>query len=405
MKALGLRTYRRILAAYAVNALGTWLGEIALSIVVLRETGSPAAVASVWVAGLLVPALVGPLLVTRLERPSPRVVLPALLALEAALFALLALIVSSGFSLPLVLALAAADGVLALAARALLKASIVGTTEPHGLLREGNELFTTVFTSCMAIGPVIGGLVVGFASPQAALALDAISFSLAAMLLARAGLSSRSAPAESQDNRFREGLRYVRGNASLRPLLWTAGAVCLFGAAILPVEVVMVTEVLGADEATYGTVLSLWGAGAIAGTALLPAFRRLPLPGLIAGALTICGISYLGMGAAGSVGVLCAFSVFGGISNGVEAYAVMTAIQELTAEEHQARVAGFTEAVMSAATGVGFLAGGVVAALIEPRAVYMGAGAGIIATAVLVAGRQLAASSRPDGRATVPLRA
>jgi hypothetical protein len=117
MKApLRLRPFRRLIAAYAVNSLGTWLGEIALSILVLHETGSAAAVAAVWVLGLFVPSLAGPLLVTRLEVARTTVVLPALLALEAALFALLAAIVASGFSLGAILALAAADGVVALAA-------------------------------------------------------------------------------------------------------------------------------------------------------------------------------------------------------------------------------------------------------------------------------------------------
>jgi hypothetical protein len=37
--------------AYGVNALGTWLGEIALAVVVLGQTGSPVAVAAVGILG------------------------------------------------------------------------------------------------------------------------------------------------------------------------------------------------------------------------------------------------------------------------------------------------------------------------------------------------------------------
>ena len=184
MKApLRLRPFRRLIAAYAVNSLGTWLGEIAVSIFVLHETGSAAAVAAVWVLGQFVPSLIGPLLVTRLEGAPSTVVLPALLALEAAVFAVLAAVVASGYSLVAILALTAADGVLGLAARALVKASIVATNEPRGLLREGNAVLTAVFTACMAIGPLLGGVVVGFASPQAALVIDATSFALAALIL------------------------------------------------------------------------------------------------------------------------------------------------------------------------------------------------------------------------------
>ena len=85
-----LRPFRRLLFAYSVNAVGTWLGEIALAVLVLHETGSAAAVAAVWVVWQLVPAPLVPLLVARLERLPAQRSLPALLLVEAGLFALLA---------------------------------------------------------------------------------------------------------------------------------------------------------------------------------------------------------------------------------------------------------------------------------------------------------------------------
>ena len=85
---LQIPAFRRLIAAYAINTLGTWLGEVALAVLVLEQTGSPAAVASVWVLGLFVPSLVGPWLVTRFG--TGRRVLSSLLAAEAVLFAALA---------------------------------------------------------------------------------------------------------------------------------------------------------------------------------------------------------------------------------------------------------------------------------------------------------------------------
>jgi hypothetical protein len=83
---LALRPYRRALLAYAVNALGGWVGELALALLVLGETGSPAAVATVWVPGQFVPSLAGPVLVVRLGRVRPDRAVPLLLALQATLF-------------------------------------------------------------------------------------------------------------------------------------------------------------------------------------------------------------------------------------------------------------------------------------------------------------------------------
>jgi MFS family permease len=72
----------------------------------------------------------------------------------------------------------------------------------------------------------------------------------------------------------------------------------------------------------------------------------------------VMGIAYLGMGVAPSVIVVGAFSLLGGIGNGIEGYATITAIQEQTADAFQTRVAGLVESINAATTGVGFLLGG-----------------------------------------------
>ena len=68
------------------------------------------------------------------------------------------------------------------------------------------------------------------------------------------------------------------------------------------------------------------------------------------------------MGVAGSVTVVCAFSFLGGAANGVEAFAVLTAVQEQTDDAHQARINGLFGALAAGTTGAGFLLGGLTAA-------------------------------------------
>lgn len=391
---LQIPAFRRLIAAYGINTLGTWLGEIALSVLVLEQTGSPVAVASVWVLGLFVPSLVGPWLVTRFG--SGRRVLSSLLALEALLFAVLAALADS-FALFPILLLVTADGVLALATRALTKASILAVTERRGLLREGNAVLTIVFTSAMAIGPVLGGVVVGFASPQVALAIDAVSFALSAAILAHAGVSRAASTAGPATTHLRDALAYVRATVALRRLFAAGAAVTLLGAMILPLEVVLVTDDLGGSEAAYGTVLALWGGGSVVGSALLPVFRRVPLRVLMAGSFAVYAASYFGMGTATSIEAVGLFSLVGGVANGVEVYATMTAIQEVTATERQAAVAGLFEALVSGGAGAGFLLGGVLAALASARSAYIVAGLGILVVSALMLsqGRSAAPAMAP----------
>ena len=90
-------------------------------------------------------------------------------------------------------------------------------------------------------------------------------------------------------------------------------------------------------------------------------------------------------------------SVVGGAGNGVQWVAVMTALQEATPPEYQARISGLLESIAAAMPGVGFLLGGVIAALGSPRTAFAVAGAGIL---VLVAGGRAAAAgpAQPRGQ-------
>src|SRR6185295_13106655 len=116
--------FRRLATTYTLNELGWGFGTVALSLLVFNHTHSALATTALWLCSLLVPALVGPAATARLDRGGVRRVLPALYLAEAAIFAVLALLASSAPWLPLILALATIDGILALVGRALTRAAV-----------------------------------------------------------------------------------------------------------------------------------------------------------------------------------------------------------------------------------------------------------------------------------------
>ena len=64
------------------------------------------------------------------------------------------------------------------------------------------------------------------------------------------------------------------------------------------------------------------------------------------------------MSQAATLLVACLISVLGGAGNGIQWVAVMTALQEATPPDLQARVSGLLESLGAAMPGVGFLLGG-----------------------------------------------
>src|SRR3954463_8780410 len=202
--------FRRLAASYSINELGDWMGIIALSVLVFDQTGSALATAALFLGTRFLPALFAPVLVAQAERPPPRFALPIIYCCEAAAFGGLALLAGS-FSLAPVVALAAIDGALALAGRALTRAVVATALEPTGELRAGNALLNIAFTGGAAIGPGIAGLVVAGFGVQTALLLGAASFYAIAWILFRAGPLPQAEPDPSPvRERVRAGVAYIR---------------------------------------------------------------------------------------------------------------------------------------------------------------------------------------------------
>ena len=387
LRPLRIPAFPRLATANLVNELGNWLGEIALAILVFDQTGSPIATAALFVAIHFVPALATPPLVARIEHLPPPASLGLLYATEAAAFGALALL-AEDFILVAVLALAAIDGALASAARALTRAAAAGVLKPAGLLREGNAILNIGFTAGAAAGPAIAGIVVAGAGVQVALLADAASFLAVAALLATARSLPRAEPEATRvGERLRNGLRYVRGNPLLRRLMGAQALAFVFFAVVIPIEVVFAKETLGAGDAGYGALLASWGAGMVVGSVAFAALGRVALPTLLAVSTLAIGGAYLATSAAPTLAVACAASVVGGVGNGVQWVALVTSIQAVTANPYQARVVAMLEAIASAMPGIGFVIGGIVAATLDPRASYAVAGVGVIivlAAAILV---------------------
>jgi MFS family permease len=379
LRPLRIRGFPHLAAANVVNELGNWLGEIALAVLVFDQTGDPLAVMALFLAIQFLPAFLAPPLVTRLEAFSSRASLAGIYAAEGAAFGVLGLL-SGNFVLALVVALAAIDGALASSARALTRGAAGTILTPRGLLREGNALLNVGFTASAAIGPAIAGLLVAGAGVEVALYADAGSFLCVALLMAVASGLPRAEPAAARwVERLKEGFRYVRERPVLQRLISAQGAAFVFFYVVIPIEVVFAKETLGAGDAGYGALLASWGAGMVAGGLLFAVLRRLSLGALLVFSTLAIGASYLGTAAAPTLLVACLAAAIGGTGNGVQWVALLSAVQEMTETPYQARVISMLESIASAAPGVGFVIGGVVAAALSPRASYAVAGLGVLA--------------------------
>jgi predicted MFS family arabinose efflux permease len=345
---------------------------------VYAETRDPLATTALFIAAEFLPAFAAPILTARTDQIALRRALPALYAGEAVCFGLLALLADSFLLIP-VLALALIDGVLMLTARGLSRGAVNAVLQPHDRLREGNGLLNLGFAVASVGGSALGGLLVSVAGVSTALWVDAASFAAIGVVL---GLSRHlPEPRPSREPMFaraRDGLRYARRHRRVRLLLAGEALAVMFFTLVVPIEIVYAAETLGTDEAGYGILLSSWGAGVVLGSLVFLIVRRRSAVALILLSTLAIGAAYLGMAVSRELWMACAFSVVGGVGNGIQWVSVMTALQESTPDDLQARIAGLLESIASAMTGVGFLIGGVITALFSPPTAFAVSGIGVV---------------------------
>ncbi len=410
-RVLKLPGYRPLLAAYTLNELAWSIGSVALAFLVYRRTGSAIGAAAFFLCSQFVPALIAPMLVARLDQRPARRVLPALYALESVAFLALAW-VAHHFALVPVLVLTTLDGVVAMAARSLARATTAAVTAPAGLLREGNALTNTSFSICFMAGPALGGAVVVAGGASAALLTNGGLFALIALTLALAGglpaPTARRAPATG---RVRAAISHATERPVIRTLLSLQAAGVLFFTISIPVEVVFAQHSLHAGAGGYGALLSAWGGGAVAGSAIYARWNRLPARALIAAGAGLLGAGFVVMATAPSLAVALIGSAVGGAGNGVEAVSARTALQEEVEQHWMAMMMSLNDSIFESVPGAGILLGGGIAALASPRAAFAVAGAGslmVTAAAWLVlppgagAGKPATSSSRPEGAGSPP---
>jgi predicted MFS family arabinose efflux permease len=222
-------------------------------------------------------------------------------------------------------------------------------------------------------------VVVATAGPRTALFADAVSFGVAALLLATApGLPRANPEAAGWATRLRRGMTYVRSHAQLRLLLTAQAMAFVFFAVVIPIEVVFAKETLDAGDAGYGALLGSWGGGMVVGGLAFAVLRRTELRILLPASTLAIGCAYLATGAAPTLFAACVASAVGGAGNGIQWVALITAVQQLTRADYQARVISLVESLGTAMPGLGFVIGGAVAALLSPRASFVVAGAGVL---------------------------
>lgn len=269
------RDFQLLWLGQAVSTLGSWVTGIALPLLVLAETGSPARTGlAAFAFGLPLLAFTLPAgaLADRWNRRS--VLLVAETARLVALGSLAVALLLDAFSLPHVLAVAFVEGTgytfFTVAERASLRHLV-----PPELLPAAAAQNQARHSAAMLAGQPLGGLLfsLGRAVP---FVFDALSYlvSLALLLLIRRPLQDEREPrARNLRDEIVEGLAFLWRHPFLRTTsLLVTGSDLVLNALFL--TVIVIAREHGASAGAIGLMTACVGAGGLVGATLAPALAR-----------------------------------------------------------------------------------------------------------------------------------
>jgi Transmembrane secretion effector len=381
---------RRIVAAYTINRLGTWLGVVALSLAVYDRTHSAIAVAGLLMAAQVLPAIAVPAVVTRAEASKRGGELSGLYFVECATTVALAVLVTH-FSYPAILLLVAVDGTAALAASALLRAEAARagrgavqavSAEPPSEAQKQmgeqkvNAAINVAFSATFVAGPILGAALVAGSGAATALYLDAASFLICGAMLIDRHPHVEEAEGSTVAARLRAAWNYINERPALRALLLIQTAALVFFESAAPIEVAYAKTTLHAGDRGYGLLVTTWGLGAVVGSIIFARAGQRSLSSMISLGTLAVGLAYIGFAVSPTLVLACVAALLGGVGNGIQWAPLISAVQLLTPPNLHGRVMGALESLGAISPAVGLTLGGVLVALTSPRIAFLVVGIG-----------------------------
>ncbi len=177
--------------------------------------------------------------------------------------------------------------------------TLVPDLVPADMRAQAITLNSAAFNVARAVGPSLGGLLVGAGLTAASFGLNAATFVLVTAVL----LSFPRQPAEdeSRGHLFRAaalGVRYVRFTRPIRLLIVLTGLFTLSATSVQTLLPNVSSDDLGLGASGFGLLYGIFGVGALAGVLLRERLRVRLGSAMLPGAITLFGIGGVAFGLA-----------------------------------------------------------------------------------------------------------
>ena len=237
-----------------------------------------------------------------------------------------------------------------------------------------------------AVGPAVGGLLIGVAGPAAAFALNSASFVGVLAVLYRWPRPAVERPlgAESIGPAMRAGVRYVRRAPAFGAVLVRSALFMVFASGLWALLPALARGPLGLGPNGYGGLLAAVGLGAVLGTAVLPRLRAgRGSGGVVTVATLLYAVAVAVVGLTLSRTAVVAALVLAGLSWIAVQSTLGAAAQLLLPTWARARALAYFQLVFMGGQALGALAWGALAEAYGLAAAFLVPSGGLVLAALL----------------------
>jgi predicted MFS family arabinose efflux permease len=339
-KAFQYRDYRLLWTGACTSSVGTWMQKVAQSWLVLEISKSPFLLGLDSFLGdipIFLFSLIGGVAADRMDRR--RLLIASQIVQMSCAFLLAFLIAFDLVRIWHILTLSFVAGTAQAFGGPAYQALVPSLVEPEDL-PNAIALQSIQFNVARVIGPALGGVAFTYLGYAWCFGLNGVSF--IAVIISLVMLRIKFIPKKSDVSVFtsmKQGFGFIRNQGAMVALIVLAFCMTMLGIPLLTFLPVFAKDVLHGTAFTFTLMLSVSGAGAVAGALMVAGMGNIHNKGKVALVMLTClGVLIAGFAVSKSIPFSCVLLFLAGVALIAVFALIQSLVQLITGNEMRGRV-------------------------------------------------------------------
>lgn len=285
-----------LLSGVGISTLGDFIYLVAINILVLKLTGSAAAVAGLWIMGPVASILTKFWSGSLVDRMNQRTLMIITDVFRGAVVAIIPFLASVWLIYVCLFFLSVARAFFEPTSMAYMTSLI-----PQENRKQFNSFRSLVTSGAFLVGPAIAGVLLLITSAKVAIWINAVSFMISAVILyflpnleRNNGNASRTINIKTLREDWTGVLQFSKKSSFLVSVYFLAQFFMIIALGMDAQEVVFTQRVLGLSEVDFGLLISITGIGSVVGASTVSLFApKMSIRLLISSGYLMVAVGYL----------------------------------------------------------------------------------------------------------------